>query len=223
MAVRDLALKLGLRAYERAKDLGDRIKVSVQRSTDGAKELRREIGAAVRERTQAARLLSADAKARAKSLQGVLGRFNAPAGGGAAGALGGIPGLEGSSLVGRATALAGVANQVVQGQVNAGEALFRQAGQFLPAGTREIHAFVTGLIDRAEQRLKRDLAEDTRRLLIDVRRDLESFEERMRTDPTFREQQAQAAFRAAREREEALRAAGLSPAASYLDTVDGDF
>lgn len=56
--MRNVVLQLGLRALERARELGDRIRVSVQKSADITKETRKEIVAAVRERTAAAKLLA---------------------------------------------------------------------------------------------------------------------------------------------------------------------
>lgn len=219
MAVRDLVLKLALRNWERAKDLSKQIQTSVQKSVDLSKETRKELVAAARQRVAETRLLFRDAQ-RFKSLgdraAALRGREASPAG---PTSLGGVAGLPGSSLVGRAQTIAGELGAVRSGDQQLGETLFRQAGQFLPPLMRELHQLLLVAIDKSEKRLREDFEARAQRIADQNRRDLESFEERMKNDPQFREEQAQQAFTMRKAEERAMAAAGLSPAGEHLDLL----
>lgn len=219
MAVRELIMKLALQRWERAKELGKQIQASVQKSTDLSRETRKEIVAGVRERVAAARLAFRDARRfnalgeRAEALRGREAPSEAPR------SLGGLAGIPGSSLVGRGRSINEALLAARSGDQPLGESLFREAGQFLPPLMREIHQLVVLALDASEKRLRAELDARAQRIVEQNRRDLETFEQRMRDDPRFAEEQAQRAFTMRKSEEKAMAAAGLSPAAESLDLL----
>lgn len=209
MGVRDLILKLGLRNWERAKEFSKQIQTSVQKSTDLSKEARRELVGAIRERTQAARLLVR----RAAGLQGradALGEASAQ-------------GPDGLGLLGR-TALFRQGRKVFGGA----EAILAGGGLGVAqdvlgdvAGKAGVAAIAAAVIQQVKAYVDSEFAKlegDREALVRELARDeLRTFEERLRAEPIFAQEQAERAAAEHSAYERALAQSGLTPAVEYLE------
>lgn len=209
MAVRDLILRLALKNWEKGKEFSKQIQTSIQKSVDLSKEARKELVEAVRERTKAAGILARRARklaGRADALQEA--RADDPEGLGLLGqsrgvlqarkALGQIGGLASGDALGVAQDLLGDA---------AGKA---GAAAIAALVIRQVKAYV----DSEFAKLQNDR---TQAFLVQFREEMRSFEERMRSEILFREEQASAAAAEYAAYEHAREQSGLSPAVEYLE------
>lgn len=214
MAVRELALRLGLRAYERAKDLGDRIKVSVERAEESAKDLRKEVSAATRERLQAARLLGGKAKELGKRGDAVAEASRDAALSGRAEL--GVAGQRLQAVNDLKDRAGNVASLVSGGGIQGVSALVSAGlgGSAAAAIATMVIAVVKEEVDKIVETREKDRQ---RLILLEVEDRLRSFEERLQQEPIFAQEQAERAAREFDGYQKALAQSGQTDSVEYLE------
>ena len=218
MAAREVALRLGIRAWERAVSLGDRIKVSVQKSVDLTKEARREIGAAVRERSQAARLFGQRARDLEKRGDAVTeaARRSALDERTALGIAGQRLSFGGQALTEAREKANNAVNLLSGGGIQGGASLLNSAlgGSAVAAIAAAVLVKIKTDIDNLIDSRRKDVAD---LVALQVQEGLRTLEERLRTEPLLAEGAAEDAARAFDAYQKALADGQLTPAAVYLE------
>lgn len=220
MALRELFLRLGLRSYERARDLGKEIQVSVRRSVDLSKDAKRELGAAARQKGAQAKALAADAAAggtlaeRSAALRNVEGRVQSAI----------DSALSKLATFDRFRSLLGLAQRLptehgLEATLDIGGAVARLGGPYGQVAASVIE-LVKGLLTREREETAKAI---DARVAIESRARQEALlttEERLRRDPVFATEEARRAYEAFLGQRAALSASGLSPAAEHIDWGD---